>query len=258
MSVPVIVEFALTLSCLCLFSATWRENSESSSSTLAAPGFEKLHLRFLEKVVVLQNPDDLETSPLARNQFRSSSWWARNMRATLIIGSIRLRKALKSMSDINQMFDKASVMNNWSGVGSVAMVGNAGAGVVKGLGESAVRTAPTMWSEGERRFVVTARGLIRSSRGPGRSTFYYTLARGREARDFEALATGFADGGEHVALDFAVHAFGAVGAVLNPAPHVGEKMQEMGAEMSVSTFETIQSLQDTYRTISDYISKNCN
>src|SRR5438046_9773629 len=49
-----------TLSCLCLFSAAWRQDAASSTSALATPCFEQLQLRFLEKVVVLQNPDDLE------------------------------------------------------------------------------------------------------------------------------------------------------------------------------------------------------
>src|SRR2546425_12843390 len=59
-SVPTIVEFALTLSCPCLFSATWREDSEFSTSALAVPSLAQLQLRVLEKVVVLQDPDDLE------------------------------------------------------------------------------------------------------------------------------------------------------------------------------------------------------
>src|SRR6058998_977520 len=59
-SVAAIVEFALRLSCPCLFSATRREDSESSTSALAAPGLEQLYLRVLEEVAILQNRDDLE------------------------------------------------------------------------------------------------------------------------------------------------------------------------------------------------------
>ena len=45
------------------------------------------------EAAVIAKRDHFRIRPLARNQFRSSSWWARSMRATLIIGSIRLRKA---------------------------------------------------------------------------------------------------------------------------------------------------------------------
>src|SRR5437016_13569410 len=48
------------LSCPWLFSASWRENSESSTSALATPCFEQFQLRVLEEVIILQNPDDLE------------------------------------------------------------------------------------------------------------------------------------------------------------------------------------------------------
>lgn len=48
----------------------------------------------MTRILLLRpSTEPLEISPLAQNQFRSSSSWERSMRATLRMGSSRLRRA---------------------------------------------------------------------------------------------------------------------------------------------------------------------
>jgi hypothetical protein len=166
------------------------------------------------------------------------------------------RGAIRSMIDFNQMFNNAMVMNNIAALGNVAQ---AGASVYTLSGEltaNAVETAPTLFTENGTRYVVSARGLIRAQ---GTSTYYYTLAGAAAARQTGAIAAGLSQGAQEVGQEFISQAAETWNPVLNinPAQGVANAENEIGENMSASTYQTILNLQSHLRAMLRFYDSNC-
>ena len=160
------------------------------------------------------------------------------------------------MSSINGMFDSANTMNNVAAGGNAANLVFSVYFLGGELAENAEANAATIFKENGKDYVVTATGLIR---GRGTSAFYYTLNRAADARQTGALVIGGID----AAREFGFQALDNAGEVWspllssNPAQGVANAENEMGAQMSENTYETIKGLQDILRNLMDEYQNQC-
>ena len=166
-----------------------------------------------------------------------------------------IRGALHSMSDINQQFNNALWSSDASLFESLAAAGYSLAGLTEGLSASAAKNATYA--------VQVSRGTIPVGVIGPNTTGGAVILSGSgiagpvSAANIGAGLIGAKEAGSDIGQEAASRVSTGVQRVLDPYGRLADVQNETGAQMSASTYQTIQGLQSQLRNmISDY-NKNC-
>jgi len=171
-----------------------------------------------------------------------------------------IHSALRSMSDINQMFDSAQTSAGISLCISALFAAQTATGLGKALSANASETAPVLTGATKGTLpvgVFTSSGTVGVAGSFEFKATMYAANAADAARNTGAALIGAKEAGSTVAQEGAQDVSETVQRVLDPYGRLADVQNDLGASMSAQTYQTIQDLQGLLRGMMDEYRRNC-